>query len=628
MVLLVALSHRKKKVVLENIKHSSDEKDISLDKSELGDNMFFDVDSVSGDKKSANITGINIGSFLNSAANTFKTKHINTGAIFGSPLGAPNFVMNDNKDVSLFSHFSISLEKKWIDPKIIKTQVKMSAKKSFALDINLRITAYDLGNLLERAGRKTCIINRSMETGNRICCVVVSFVSDNDLESAFHMEPIFNGIKLFWARMNLVHCKKCRCFRHSALEYNTPDVIILLSSKELYKKGASEELCFQLTKLYEKKCVPISRSTVFGGKSWAQVVSLSKSSGSAHFGSGLSFFSHGLSGLSGIPSSASTVSSGLSNCLAVLERSLELLADQMFDIMKKLSFVELVPLASKSSVSPLVIPVPLDSVVDSDMAIDDTLASFVLPPLVVADIIADLSSSSSKVLTTKAFVIILGLYAGTLAGVRFKQASVVNALIVLAISSSSYVLLGGNFNENGAGHSASFKKYSDLGLHNVLSAGPISKLKLLIAKIVKALSMGDSLRFVHLAKIWSVLNDVESSKISGLLNICSNSVKVFKQLSVAKKHYHKTKYIESKLAKSVSINRTISKHMDNFVSGKGNMISSILEHPFCKVVLNHLVLDGDLILELAKVKAKVDNIMVDWTRKCKVSELVPDLWSH
>ncbi|KAG9290067.1 hypothetical protein G9A89_010373 [Geosiphon pyriformis] len=89
---------QKKKVVLKNIKHSGYEKDIFLNKSELDNNMFFDVDSVFGDKESANMTGINVGSLLDSAANTSKAKHVNTSAIFGSPLGSPNFVMDNDKD--------------------------------------------------------------------------------------------------------------------------------------------------------------------------------------------------------------------------------------------------------------------------------------------------------------------------------------------------------------------------------------------------------------------------------------------------------------------------------------------------------------------------------------------------
>ncbi|KAG9304065.1 hypothetical protein G9A89_005975 [Geosiphon pyriformis] len=128
---------QKKRIVLGNVKHLGDEKDISLDRSELGDSMFSDVNSVSGDEESTNMISINVGSFLNSAANTSKAKHVNTGAIFSSPFGSFNFVIDNDENVSLSFCLSISLEKKWIDPKIVKTQVEVSVKKFFTLDINL-----------------------------------------------------------------------------------------------------------------------------------------------------------------------------------------------------------------------------------------------------------------------------------------------------------------------------------------------------------------------------------------------------------------------------------------------------------------------------------------------------------
>ncbi|KAG9307728.1 hypothetical protein G9A89_023293 [Geosiphon pyriformis] len=128
---------QKKKVMFGNVKHSGDEKDISLNRSELGNSMYSDVDSVSGNEESANMTGINVGSLLDSAANTPKAKRVNTGAVFGLFLGSPNFVMNDDEDVSLFPCLLIPLEKKWIDSKIVKTQVEVLVKKLFALNINL-----------------------------------------------------------------------------------------------------------------------------------------------------------------------------------------------------------------------------------------------------------------------------------------------------------------------------------------------------------------------------------------------------------------------------------------------------------------------------------------------------------
>ncbi|KAG9298885.1 hypothetical protein G9A89_015906 [Geosiphon pyriformis] len=545
---------QKKKVVFENVKHSSNKKDISLYKSKLDNNVFSDVNSVSGNEKSANMIGIDVGSLLDLTANTPKAKHINTGAIFGSSLGSPNFVMDDNEDISFSFCLSISLKKKWIDLKIIKTQVEMSAKKFFTLDINLsavegksvtaktqliknffslvndfggattpskfkgiirfmftfeesmikaaslarekrivinsdlrrqemrsdwaviikeipmdtpkdmiittqkavmefaelsqadllvfkwsfligkdsvhmakavkncktwasrdwfrvllfillvRTTAHNLGTLLDRASEKTCIINRSLETSNRICCAVIGFEFDNDLKSAFCMEPILESVKLSWTKMDLVWYEKCGKFGHSALECDT---LVVSPSKPLrtFKRVASDGYCLQLTKLYEKKGVPISWPAAFGDKSWAQVVSLAGPSGGSCFsnssGSSLPLFG----ALDSINDSSLILAnnSSLNNCLNILEHSLELLMDQVSSILKKLSGIELVPMVIPSSVLPPATSAPLVPHLDVDMALDDmTLASTSTPLLLaINDVIHDSSSSFSKVLTFK-----------------------------------------------------------------------------------------------------------------------------------------------------------------------------------------------------------------------------------
>ncbi|KAG9305199.1 hypothetical protein G9A89_010707 [Geosiphon pyriformis] len=74
---------------------------------------------------------------FDSKMNTPQAKRFNNGVIVGSSLGSINFDMEEEKEVSLPSCRSFSLDKMWIDPKIIKTQVKVAVKKSFALDINL-----------------------------------------------------------------------------------------------------------------------------------------------------------------------------------------------------------------------------------------------------------------------------------------------------------------------------------------------------------------------------------------------------------------------------------------------------------------------------------------------------------
>ncbi|KAG9287840.1 hypothetical protein G9A89_017435 [Geosiphon pyriformis] len=98
-------------MVLGNVKHSGDEKDISLSKFGPGNSVYSDVNSLSGDDEDVGMTGVNGESSLGSAVTTPKAKHVNIGTMFGSLLGSPDFTM-DNDKIVLLSCLSISLEKK------------------------------------------------------------------------------------------------------------------------------------------------------------------------------------------------------------------------------------------------------------------------------------------------------------------------------------------------------------------------------------------------------------------------------------------------------------------------------------------------------------------------------------
>ncbi|KAG9297173.1 hypothetical protein G9A89_019454 [Geosiphon pyriformis] len=467
---------QKKKVVLKNIKHSGNKKDISLSRSELSDNVFSNVDSLFGDKKGANMTDINVGSFLGSAANTLKVKCVNTGAVFGSPLGFPNFDINDNKEVSL----------PFFNLKIVKTQMEVSVKKLFALDINLsaiegklamtktqiirnffstindhpiylyfkksmkmaallakekeinvnndfkkqeihsnwtvsikiqliriwqkavmefaklgqaeqlcmwlwpwkirileylgitlETTAHDLGTLLEGAGGKTCIINYSLNSGNWVCCAMVGFGSEKNLEFVYHTELIFGSVKLFWTRLNLVCYRNCECFGHSAMKC---DVSTTPNAKFL--------------RFIKKKSVPISCPAAF--------VSIVSPFGGSYFssGSGSGFFSLGVIHNKGNTLNSHNYSS-INNCLASLECSLELLADQVSDVLHRLNGMELVFLVPVLKVRHLNISILELSILDADMILD-ILQPFLLPlSSKIEEKTVDLGLNSLKVLTSK-----------------------------------------------------------------------------------------------------------------------------------------------------------------------------------------------------------------------------------
>ncbi|KAG9307004.1 hypothetical protein G9A89_003055 [Geosiphon pyriformis] len=111
---------QKKKVVLGNIKHSSNKRDIFLVKLSSSD-MCLNIDSESScGEDNIVIKNVNSGSFLDSAATTPKAKRVNSNMVFGSPLGSFNYEIKEE-----------------IDSKIVKTPVKVSVRKSFALNINL-----------------------------------------------------------------------------------------------------------------------------------------------------------------------------------------------------------------------------------------------------------------------------------------------------------------------------------------------------------------------------------------------------------------------------------------------------------------------------------------------------------
>ncbi|KAG9289759.1 hypothetical protein G9A89_014494 [Geosiphon pyriformis] len=97
---------------------------------------------------------------------------------------------------------------------------------------------------------------------------------------------------------------------------------------------------------------------------------------------------------------------------------------------------------------------------------------------------------------------------------------------------------------------------------------------------------------------------------------------------VYKKVYRVSKIAESLRAKEANIKSVINKRMESFEINKGHMIRSVLKHPFCKVVLDHLVVNDDLILEPDLVKSKVNVIIEGWTRKRHVANNISIDWHH
>ncbi|KAG9300126.1 hypothetical protein G9A89_000866 [Geosiphon pyriformis] len=287
-------------------------------------------------------------------------------------------------------------------------------------------TAHNLGDLLVGA-----------DTGNRICCAVVCFENDEVLESAFCTEPIFGGMRLSWARLDMIRCKQCGKLDHSVLECNA---VISTSSalSKSFKRIVSDENHFQLAKLYVKKSVPISKPAAFSSKSWTQVVFLVSSSNGPYFGSssGLGSFSGAL-GVTGHSSPADPVSSFLETCLTFLEHFLKLLTDKVSGIIDKLDNLNLVSLVLASSSQPLVVPGLIDVKFGLDMVLNEPKFA-VLPPSLVSSSVSSLGSSSSKILTS-----IVGCLESKLMALEASVCSVLEKLDQMC-AGSGFVVFSGN----------------------------------------------------------------------------------------------------------------------------------------------------------------------------------------
>ncbi|KAG9293662.1 hypothetical protein G9A89_018999 [Geosiphon pyriformis] len=732
--------------------------------------------------------------------------------------------------------------------KDLETWASRNRFRALLFTLPVETMAHNLGNLLKEADGKTCIINQSFETGNKVRCAVVGFDSEKKLEAVFYTESIFGGVRLSWARLGLVQCKKCGRFEHSALKCNASDVFVPAPSIALKKeKHVFSADRFYLAKLYAKKNVSISHSVAFGDKSWAQMVSLASSAGGSSSGSGFGF-GPSLLGASGLVSGVLSFPidrSSLDAQLASLECSLELLADQVSGILRKLNFVELVSMVPSFDTPSLVGSVPVAPVLDSDMVLDGALMLPSLPPS-NAKLDAGFSSSSSKVLTTKVggleskmlaletsvnsvlarldlfslvwkfatcnvrginvsakqedvvcwhcnsgnlvsfimetklsllaqhvskieeipgqvilvhllfkgklSVTVLGLYASTFLDIHFRQASKVNSFIAKAVNASNFVVLGGDFNKNEFERSVSYGFCLGLGLVNSLAGHQLAKTStwsnsrgiektidyILVSKnlssavvkywvgsvleffdtdhkaVMVSVSLDGLLDFKikdadaskwsefrdcvsaklllikdlfsdakaggDLDTIWAILGKVMvefadeiffrqwfsefqcsrnkySSKFFGLkllvakivgvvrtsdstldeakacafsdlVRLDVSSMVLLKYLLSSRKKYRKSKIFELRLAKKASIRGAVERRMKSFASNKGGMIRSVLDRPFCKIILDHLVVDDGLVLESVEVKSKVDEIMVEWTRKQVVPTMMSELWAR
>ncbi|KAG9285604.1 hypothetical protein G9A89_009244 [Geosiphon pyriformis] len=135
------------------------------------------------------------------------------------------------------------------------------------------------------------------------------------------------------------------------------------------------------------------------------------------------------------------------------------------------------------------------------------------------------------------------------------------------------------------------------------------KLELLVSKLAKASCLASSKDFASLLKTWDRLDNDGMVEVKFLFISGSSFDAVCSELAKAKKSYCSSKLLELRHVEEFCIKQVICKRIENFELDKNHIIRNILEHSFCKVVLDYLVMDKKLVLEPELVKSKVDTIM-------------------
>ncbi|KAG9292481.1 hypothetical protein G9A89_001554 [Geosiphon pyriformis] len=219
----------------------------------------------------------------------------------------------------------------------------------------------------------------------------------------------------------------------------------------------------------------------------------------------------------------------------------------------------------------------------------------------------------------KLSVLILGLYTGTSLAVHISQANDVNSVIAKTVNEFSFVVLGGDFNENSfqrnviLANAEMFSnkftvtvKFSDLdAMWNVLYRIVVFSANEIFSK--KWFKNFDSV----FTKVSSKFYSVKASVSQNLINSDANSSRVYSALSGIRKSYRVSKLAESLATKEANIRTAINKRIESFEMNKDHTIRNVLECSFHKVIVDHLVVEDKLILESNSVKSKVDVIMED-----------------
>ncbi|KAG9305670.1 hypothetical protein G9A89_022592 [Geosiphon pyriformis] len=533
----------------------------------------------------------------------------------------------------------------------------------FALHTAMGTNAHNIWDFIGSVSGKTCVIDQHPITYAQTRCVIVCFDSAASINAVMETTSVLKSTNLCWTHLSSAKYAKCKNLSYTSLDCSVGEKTF---SSELAHRILSENNKNRLASIYARCFAPISCPMFFGGVLWANIV------GGSSFPPLSVRDNLTSSGFSSEMKPTPLVSVELNDRFATLERSLASLVEHVDKLAKRLDSPEpmvsqpspryqpLVTLLSQNQGVNIVMSessgvvtgsktiakvVVFDSSVVSKMEetlcnlsvtlvwkiatcnahginvsakqkdivcwhIDSENMVFIVTETkflgagVIIIVNNSLAHHVSKVeevpgcffsvqllFKDKLSVVILGLYVGASAETRFGQACEINSFIAKTANSFTFMVLGGDFNEDGSRKSASLKFCSDLGLVNSFSGHPLSLSSALAGHEITSVS--DFFNTNHNAVLVSV-------GLSGLLDFCLNDIGLESDAACFFKVWSN---LDNKRA-----SKACTMFDDN--ENRGLMIKSILNRPFKKVVLDHLILDDELILKPKEVKSAIKKRVV------------------
>ncbi|KAG9298529.1 hypothetical protein G9A89_018888 [Geosiphon pyriformis] len=414
--------------------------------------------------------------------------------------------------------------------------------------------------------------------------------------------------------MKMVWCEKCRKFGHSALECDAP-VVSSFEPSRTFKKIVSDGHHLQLAKLYEKKSVSGILKKLSGIElvpiATPSCVSLPVTPTSLvlHLNVNIAMDDMSLTSapfLSAVDDVVHNFSSSFSKVLTSkmgrLESKIVVFEVSISLVLEKLDCLcsgNIISVVTETKLKDKVCPWIMNKF-DGVQMFTSGLESGYLGANITIIMDASLAKHVCKVFEVsgrlisvkllfknKLSVMVLGLYADATLEKRLAYSYVINSIVVEALNGSTFVVLGGDFNKNDFGHS----------------------LELLVAKILNAYKLENLERFQALVDKWLNLDFDQAVEFKSFLGNSHDRVLVEQSLAHFRKLYRFHKFLDFKVTENSWIQMAIDKYIKAFVNNKSQMIRSVLEKPFKKVTLDHLVDDKDLVLKPDLVKGRVDLIM-------------------